>query len=149
MGECKYPITVTIDENSFTAGTTPFTYTLKNNLDSLGFTSPSFSLTKEGIYTLVVKDAASCEVQFDSTIVVPRNTKCDPVFYPNGDGIADIYFIENNGTAKIYNKNGDLVKELRKSASAWDGTDTTGKEAPTGLYIIVIGNNTLKVTILR
>ena len=148
--DCSYPIRIQIDDSSFTSGTAPFSYKVKNKQDSSAFEpSTNFTLSKEGIYDLIVKDALGCEVTFNSKLIVPRNEQCDPVFYPNGDGIADTYFIEESGTAKIYNKNGEMVKELDTPAN-WDGTTKKGQDAPTGLYVIVVnGNTNIKVTLLR
>ncbi|MDF2454401.1 MAG: leucine-rich protein [Cytophagaceae bacterium] len=146
---CTYPIVVSLDETSFNAGTAPFTYTLENKTDTLAFATSSFSLSKEGIYDIVVKDATGCEVIFESELVIERNSACDPVFYPNGDGIADTYYIENTGTAQIYNRTGELIKELNIPAY-WDGSNKKGQDAPSGLYVIVVNKDiTIKVTLLR
>ncbi len=146
---CTYPIAVTLDESSFSAGTAPFTYTLENKTDTLAFSTSSFTLSKEGVYDIIVKDATGCEVVFESHLVIERNSQCDPVFYPNGDGVADTYYIENTGTAQIYNRTGDLIKELNVPAY-WDGSNKKGQDAPSGLYVIVVNKDiTIKVTLLR
>jgi len=146
---CTYPITINLDESSFTAGTFPFSYKVANSKDTLRFNTNTFSLSKEGIFDLIVKDATGCEVIFKSKLVVPRNEQCDAVFYPNGDGIADTYYIENTGHALIYNRSGEIVKELDVPDS-WDGTDKKRQDAPSGLYVIVINKDTkIKVTLLR
>ncbi len=147
--DCSYPIRVTIEDSSFSTGTPPFSYTVKNKQDSSSFNSSDFTLSREGTYDLIVKDGVGCVVTFPAKLVVPRNEQCDPVFYPNGDGIADTYYIEENGYAKIYNKSGELVKELSTPGS-WDGTNKKGQDAPTGLYVIVVNETVnIKVTILR
>lgn len=147
--DCTYPILVQLDETSFSAGTAPFTYILESNKDTLAFTTSQFSLSKEGVYDILVKDATGCEVVFESELTIKRNNPCDPVFYPNGDGIADTYYIENTGTALIYNRAGELVKELSAPAY-WDGTTKKGQDAPSGLYVIVVNRDiTIKVTLLR
>ena len=148
--DCSYPIRVLIDDASFTSGTAPFSYQAKNKQDTIAFTSSSnLTLAKDGIYDLIVKDALGCIVTFAAKLVVPRNEQCDPVFYPNSNGASTTYFIEESGSAKIYNKSGEMIKELDTPAS-WDGTTAKGQNAPTGLYIIVInGNTNIKVTLLR
>ncbi|MDB5256358.1 MAG: leucine-rich protein [Chitinophagaceae bacterium] len=146
---CTYPIVVNLDESSFSAGTGPFTYKIATKKDTLAFNTPNFSLSKEGVFDILVKDAAGCEVTFESKLVIERNSQCDPVFYPNGDGVADSYYIENTGTAQIYNRSGELVKELTVPAY-WDGTTKKGQDAPSGLYVIVVNKDvTIKVTLLR
>jgi internalin A len=146
---CTYPIVVALDESSFNAGTGPFTYKIATKKDTLTFNTPTFSLSKEGVFDILVKDATGCEVTFESKLVIERNSACDPVFYPNGDGVADSYYIENTGTAQIYNRAGELVKELTVPAY-WDGSTKKGQDAPSGLYVIVVNKDiTIKVTLLR
>ena len=146
---CIYPIVVELDETSFTSGTAPFFYTIANKKDTLIFATPTFTMTHEGIYDIIVKDATGCAVTFESRLSITRNEQCDPVFYPNGDGVADMYYIENAGTAQIYNRSGEVVKTLAVPAS-WDGTNNKGQDLPSGLYVIVVNKDTtLKVTLLR
>ncbi len=147
--DCEYPLKVLLDENSFTGGTKPFGYSVKNGTDSTQFSSPELWISKEGVYDLMVQDALDCKVIFPKKLIVHRSEQCDPVFYPNGDGIADTYFIDKNGTAKIFNRNGELVKQLSLPAT-WDGTNSKGQELPSGLYVIEINNSsTERVTLLR
>jgi len=146
---CTYPIVVALDESSFNAGTGPFTYKIATKKDTLSFNTSTFSLSKEGVFDILVKDATGCEVTFESKLKIERNSECDPVFYPNGDGVSDSYYIENTGTAQIYNRMGELVKELTVPAY-WDGTTKKGQDAPSGLYVIVVNKDvTIKVTLLR
>ncbi|MBC7487458.1 MAG: gliding motility-associated C-terminal domain-containing protein [Cytophagaceae bacterium] len=146
---CTYPIVVALDESSFNAGTGPFTYKIATKKDTLAFNTPTFSLSKEGVFDILVKDATGCEVTFESKLKIERNSECDPVFYPNGDGVADSYYIESTGTAQIYNRMGELVKELTVPAY-WDGSTKKGQDAPSGLYVIVVNKDlTIRVTLLR
>ncbi len=147
--ECTYPINVVINENSFTAGTSPYTYVVKNNIENKAFNSSNILLSIEGTYDLVVTDATGCEVTFASKLIVNRNTQCDPIFYPNGDGVADTYYIENTGNAKIYDKSGVLIKDLTIPGN-WDGTNTKGELVESGLYLIVINANfSIPLTLIR
>jgi internalin A len=147
--DCSYPIKVMLDETSLSGGTKPYSYTVKFQNDSSQFSTSSFTLQNEGVYDLIVKDAGGCKVNFSKKLNIPRSEKCDPVFYPNGDGIADTYFINETGSAKIYNREGEIVKRLTIPAH-WDGTNATGQDAPTGLYVIEINNSTsIRVTLLR
>jgi len=146
---CTYPIQVNIDETSFTAGTSPFSYKVANTKDTIQFNTNSLTVATEGIYDLIVKDATGCEVVFKSKLNIPRNAQCDPVFYPDGDGVADSYFIENTGHAIIYNRAGEVIKELDVPGS-WDGTDKKSQDAPSGLYVIVVNKEIkIRVTLLR
>lgn len=147
--DCSYPLQILINEGSFTAGTSPYTYVVKNNIENKAFNTPNLILKNEGTYDLIVSDARGCEVNFESKLVINRHEKCDPVFYPNGDGIADTYYIENSGTAKIYDRTGTLIKEL-SVPNNWDGTNTRGAAVNSGLYVIMINESiSIRVTIIR
>ncbi|MBX9853702.1 MAG: gliding motility-associated C-terminal domain-containing protein [Cytophagaceae bacterium] len=146
---CTYPIKIELDENSIIGGNRPFTYTLKNNESTQVYTSSVFSVSKEGPYELTIKNTQGCEVIIKDKINISRNEDCDPVFYPNRDGIADTYYIEFQGKAKIYNREGELVKEINAPAH-WDGTTNKGIEAPSGLYVIVVNENiSIRVSLIR
>lgn len=147
--DCVYPVKISVDESSFTGGMKPFTYTTKSGNDSINFSSKDFSFDFEGIYDLIVKDQQGCRVTFPGKLKVARPEICDPVFYPNGDGVADTYYIEDSGTAKIYNRAGEVVRQMN-TPTHWDGTNAAGKELPSGLYVIEINNSkSERVTLLR
>lgn len=147
--DCTYPIKVVVDESSFTGGVKPFTYTIKNGNDSTLYSGSSLSIAKEGIYDLIVKDNGGCSIRFPKKLTIPHHENCDPVFYPNGDGIADVYFINEPGNAKIYNKHGELVKIINTPGN-WDGTNSNGQQVPSGLYVIEVNSNfSIRITLLR
>jgi hypothetical protein len=147
--DCSYPIKVVVDESSFTGGVKPFTYTIKSRNDSIIYSSSSLSITNEGIYDLIVKDNAGCSIKFTEKLNIPHHENCDPVFYPNGDGIADVYFINEPGKAKVYNRHGEIVKTII-TPGIWDGTNTNGNDAPTGLYVIEVNSSfSIRITLLR
>ncbi len=68
---------------------------------------------------------------------VPVAEDCDNIITPNGDGIDDTYFIEHSGKAKIFTKQGKLIKEIA-TPGYWDGTDTSGRIVGLGYYIILV-----------
>ena len=72
---------------------------------------------------------------------------CDNYFSPNGDGVADIYFIENTGKTAIYDRSGGLVKSIPTPAY-WDGTDHKGEPAVPGLYFLVTNEDIQKTVTL-
>ncbi|MBX9853225.1 MAG: immunoglobulin domain-containing protein [Cytophagaceae bacterium] len=63
--------------------------------------------------------------------------KCFKEITPDGDGINDSYYISDQGTAKIFDKNGVMVKKLSTPAT-WDGSLDNGSIGTTGLYLIEI-----------
>lgn len=73
----------------------------------------------------------------------------DPVITPNGDGISDTYFIEETGTAKIYDLRRKLIKTLSAPAT-WDGTNHSGALLDAGFYIIILNDKTpIYITLIR
>lgn len=63
------------------------------------------------------------------------------VFTPNGDGVNDVFKIENlpeNANVKIYNRWGVQVFESTKPATFWDGRTSGGTECTEGVYYYII-----------
>jgi gliding motility-associated-like protein len=75
--------------------------------------------------------------------------KCIKEITPDGDGINDTYYISDSGTAKIYDRNGVLIKQL-SLPSSWDGTTANNALGTSGLYLIDInGEKQVKVYLFR
>jgi gliding motility-associated-like protein len=75
--------------------------------------------------------------------------KCIKEITPDGDGINDTYYISDSGTAKIYDRNGVLIKQF-SIPSSWDGTTSDHTLGTTGLYLIEInGEKQVKVYLFR
>ncbi|MBY0426839.1 MAG: gliding motility-associated C-terminal domain-containing protein, partial [Cytophagales bacterium] len=82
-----------------------------------------------------------------SISVLPCNHKL--VFSPDGDGNSDTYFIEDAGPAKIFDLDGNLVRELQ-APTHWDGLKNNGSPAATGYYAIVIGSTkSVRISLIR
>ncbi|MFN3404247.1 MAG: FlgD immunoglobulin-like domain containing protein [Cytophagaceae bacterium] len=146
---CTYPIGIKIDESSIEDANLPLKYIIKSSFHNQAYNSPEFKLPKEGVYDVIIQDVNECEVLLNSAIKIDRNPDCDPVFYPNGDGIADSYYISESGTCKIFNRQGKLIKTLSIPAE-WDGTDDAGQPAPSGLYLLEVNKSTsIKVSLMR
>jgi internalin A len=147
---CKEGFRVTIDASAASGGISPFTYEITNatNGEVIQSSTPVLSGIKEGSYVLTVKDVAGCE----TTPVFAELASigdCDPVFSPNGDGVADTYYVSAPGKARIFNKNGTLVHEFSTPAY-WDGLDKSGAEVPSGYYAIIVNEKiTMNVSLMR
>jgi gliding motility-associated-like protein len=70
-----------------------------------------------------------------STVVIPN------VFTPNGDGINEVFKIDNAGlvtiSCKIYSRWGVLIAELNAPNQVWDGYTTAGVICTSGTYFYV------------
>ena len=104
----------------------------------------------EGLYNLQAVDNSDCIATLNNEIVIKQ--KCleeYPVFTPNGDNVEDSYFIPYEGTVKVFDRYGNLIRELQTPAY-WDGTDASGNLLGMGNYLLVTdsGRN-VNVTIVR
>ncbi len=104
----------------------------------------------EGIYSLEVVDQRECVASYNDPItIIQRCLEDFPVFTPNGDNIEDSYFIPHEGSVKIYNLDGKLVRELNTPAY-WDGNDGAANSLPMGTYVIISDNDRIvNITIVR
>ena len=147
---CTEGFRVVIDDSKVSGAKAPYSYIFTNvsNGEKIISSSSTVSGVKEGEYSLILKDALNCE----TTPVICEcvaGPNCDPVFSPNGDGVVDTYFISTPGKARIFDKNGTLIKELATPAY-WDGLDKNGNEIPSGYYAIIVNEKTtMNVSLMR
>ncbi|MGB0405184.1 MAG: hypothetical protein ACPGDB_03230, partial [Fusobacterium sp.] len=73
------------------------------------------------------------------TVTQPSSTTnaSHTVITPNHDGLTD--GVNINGKAKIYDRNGRLVKSI-EATTFWEGTDNANKNVPTGYYTVIMEN---------
>lgn len=102
-----------------------------------------------GLYAVFVKDTNMCETKLSNYVELSISKNCHQYFSPNGDGIADDFFIQGSGITQIKNKTGQLVKEIQ-APGFWDGTDKNGAPVEIGLYVIEPENGQrIKISVLR
>ena len=120
----------------------PVEYSLKNINTSQQFSNPvaqQFENVIPGSYIVTITDSKNCSI--DKSFIFNEVQGCDKAFSPNGDGIMDNYFIDDTGTARIYNTSKQLIKTITLPG-AWDGTSNEGKLMDAGYYIIIINEST-------
>jgi internalin A len=144
---CKFPIAATVDESTIAFGRKPFSYKLRNTLsnEETKFKSPNLSIAKEGTYDFVLTDSAGCEQVLKNFIQTSRPDNCDAIFYPGLNGAESTFYIDQKGTARIYNNAGHKLKELSVPAY-WDGRDNNGQLLDSGMYLIIV-NEQVKIPI--
>ncbi|MDJ1482492.1 gliding motility-associated C-terminal domain-containing protein [Cytophagaceae bacterium YF14B1] len=144
--------TLEIDISTITGGTKPYRLALRETSRNETITSVGnrFDNLIPGSYELIVTDALQCQQIASTTINVSTPTDCVPVISPNGDGVADAFYIPSQGVVKIYNRYGQLLKTL-STPSEWDATDESGNLVPMGNYILVGSNAADKkvITVIR
>lgn len=148
MNECSSGATVhsTIVLNG---GIAPYQYVLTplNAQPPLTSTTGDFTQVAPGQYSYSIKDANGCGI--DTTAVISKPAKCDPVITPNGDPQMSSYFIEQTGTAKIIDIEGKTIMQLNAPV-VWYGTKTDGTLADAGYYVIVVNNKKItNITVIR
>ena len=104
----------------------------------------------EGVYDLQVIDERNCTASYEQPITIRQRCLEDyPVFTPNGDDIDDSYFIPYEGTIKIFDINGSLIRQMNTPAY-WDGTDDAGNALPMGTYVIITDKQKIvNITIIK
>lgn len=144
---CNKGYDINFKNVSLEGGSKPFQY----KLTGINFTK----INNEGIFknippgktTLIITDDQKCSAQFDFILNSFKN--CEEVFSPNDDGVADTYFINETGEIKIYDTQRKLINSFNGPIT-WDGKDTNGKIAETGLYAIIINDSkVIYISIIR
>jgi internalin A len=145
--DCSKGYKIDLSNAHIAGGNPPYMYQLNNNTAEEKYNNAQIQNVAAGIYEVKIIDSKKCEAT--DTIVLNRIENCDPVITPNGDGIADTYFIDKKGTAQIYDLRRKLVRKL-ECPVIWDGTDQHGVLLDTGLYFIIFDNHSpINVTIIR
>lgn len=140
--DCSSGYSITLANAGLQGGTAPLSYTLENETYEQTFTKEEIENLPAGRYKITVSDAKKCSVQDE--FLLEKISGCDPVLTPNGDGVGDTFFIEEEGQVLIYNYNRELIRTLT-GPTTWDGTDDNGDTVDVGYYII-IPQNTLSPT---
>mgnify|MGYP005845412933 CR=1 FL=1 len=150
--DCNETGMLTIQTSTIKGGTPPYTLEASNTHTGMSYSSHDNSLLlRPGTYELIVRDNNDCEEHYSRSIEIVKSKKCRyPVIAPNGNGLADRYFIDYNGKARIYDRYGKVVKSEFSVPSYWDGTDDAGRPLPMGSYMIVCENDEfINITIIR
>ncbi|MBO9703607.1 MAG: leucine-rich repeat domain-containing protein [Sporocytophaga sp.] len=145
--ECGKGYTIDLSNIQITGGTNPFTYELNNGFQRKKYSEKVIENIAAGEYKITIIDSKNCTAT--DKFSLNRIEKCDPVITPNGDNIADTYYIEHSGKVEIYDLKRRLVNTF-EAPIVWDGTDQNGTLLDAGYYIITIeGQNPVYLTIIR
>lgn len=110
-------------------------------------TNPAHTYTAAGIYDALLiayssagcTDTATIQIQVDSCVY---SVNIPDVFTPNGDGINDEYFVNNqcvtSARVYIYNRWGLKIKEFEDANFHWLSETTTGSLVSEGTYFYVM-----------
>lgn len=99
---------------------------------------------EEGEYTitLVVANQYGCADTIEKTIEIAQVLTIPTVFTPNGDGINDLFLIENKVDGRmnieVYDRWGNKVFNKEAREIRWDGRTNSGSELSAGTYSYVL-----------
>lgn len=144
---CSSGYHIDVSNAHIAGGTKPYSYHISNETYNKTFMDHFIENIPSGHYQITVIDDHGCKATDSFTL--NRVEKCDPIITPNGDGIADTYFIENSGTVKVYDLRRRLVKTM-EAPVVWDGTDQSGALLNAGYYILLQDNAApVYITLIR
>jgi gliding motility-associated-like protein len=111
-------------------------------LSSVSISNPVCTPTNDIEYLLKIISVDGCKNEDNIFIKVVKDFIVPNTFSPNGDGINDLWKIENliyypNHRLEIFNRNGQRLFELTNYNGEWDGT-FKGKPLPSGTYYYII-----------
>lgn len=150
--DCNLGGNVNIHELTIIGGQQPFTYKLvSNEMGSVRFANGNvFSNLFESSYKLEVTDKKGCKVQLENPITLKgkKGIDCKSLVINGEDNSPNnTLFFEERGTAKVYNKEGQLIQSFN-TPNAWDGRNKNGEFLP-GYYVVDLNGKILNVTILK
>jgi gliding motility-associated-like protein len=125
---------------------------LSNQIDSFVIASPTVTT----IYTVIGTDILNCKNTTTSTITISNSANCSNsvsgalevhnAFSPNGDGLNDLFIIDNigefpNNHVYIYNRWGQLLwnkASYNNNSIVWDGKSGDGSSLYAGTYYYIV-----------
>jgi gliding motility-associated-like protein len=123
---------------------TTYNWQLGNNSTSTEV-NPLFTFETEGVYEVILTASNEFCMDTASTKITIRKTEelfIPNVFTPNGDGVHDEFKISGSGftdySAKIYNRWGQFITELKSTKETWKGELINGNDVSSGVYYIYI-----------
>jgi gliding motility-associated-like protein len=145
--DCKAGTDILIEESFNLGAYGPYNYTLMHDSLNLifNYSNPKIKNLTSGIYSISIEDInKNCKVNIPSFIKIDTIANCitknnNEYFTPDGDGINDNFYIDVEGVAHIFNRNGLLIKTI-KTPAIWEGTDNNGILQDLGYYVIVLNN---------
>ena len=125
-------------------GTIPgvYSWTPAGLLNDANIYNPYASPNSTTEFTVTLTTADGCRAEDELVIIVKEGAGLYSSFTPNGDGINDVWIIENleeypTCTVEIFNRWGNQVFSSVGYAVPWDGT-YKGEALPFGVYYYII-----------
>lgn len=121
-----------------------YRWTPNVNLSNDSISNPVVTADTEIDYTLTVTDSRGCVTSDVMHVKVLEPLKIPNTFTPNGDGVNDVWNINDllnypGATVNVYTRNGDKVFTSNGYQTAWDGT-FNGTPLPFGTYYYIVNS---------
>lgn len=146
---CSKAGSIIVDASSIVSNNRNFEYTLQS---ASGVTAThdafTFANLTESRYKLTVKNGEGCTASKNIEIPTSLDDCKKGIILATGeDPNLQGFYIEQPGTALVYNKSGTLIKKL-VAPGYWDGKQEDGSISP-GLYVIEINGVFIDVTVIK
>lgn len=137
--------TITLNQTVLSSLTSDTEYLLIDSLNDNSTTldGNEFTLSTAGTFDLLQLQNNDVVQYLDDWIELDVLPVCDQYFTPDGDGVDDVYYFEEEGEIRIIGKSSAHQIEL-SGPTTWDGIDNNGNLVEPGIYLIVLPNGKSK-----
>lgn len=150
----QVPLEPLVDGNNLTYKWVP-----SSGLNRDDIRNPIASPNVNTTYTLTITSEEGCTISDFITVTVVQDLPIPNTFTPNGDGVNDLWEIENLSTnplveVHVFNRYGEVLFYSLGYKTPWDGKHK-GRDLPVGTYYYIVNHKNLRrvtsgsVTILR
>lgn len=147
--DCNIGGTIRLHENTLN-GAKPYAYSLVGpETGKVHYTNGAiFSNLFDSAYKLEVKDNAGCKSTLTIALKGKSPEDCKGLVILGDDySQNNTLFLEEKGTAKVYDKTGQLVHTFSTPVT-WDGKNKNGEFLP-GYYVIDLNGKIFNVTLIK
>ena len=144
------------------SGALTYAWTPGQLLDDSTSASPIATVFDSTLFTVVGANADGCTDTASIWVTIPPGNAINVVpaklFSPNGDGIDDLWVIQNielypTCEISIYNGNGSIVYQAKPYNNDWKA-EYKGRDLPQGVYFFILncgdkGSKTGSITVIR
>jgi gliding motility-associated-like protein len=135
--------TVTLKATASNASELLFSWSPAGVLNNATILNPSYVVKQSQVFILTASDkGGTCVATDEMKVTILRAVTVPNAFSPNGDGINDVWVIQNladypNASVKVFDRYGKLVYTSQGYSRPWDGTQN-GRPLPVGTYYYII-----------
>ncbi|MBC7389083.1 MAG: hypothetical protein H7329_07730 [Opitutaceae bacterium] len=148
--DCNSGARIVFNPQTVNGGKAPYKFYLTSK-DSGKILLPNgnlFGNLYENSYLLTIQSQDGCKAEKEIVISGNRPDDCNGlVIVADNAANQNALFLNEKGSAKVYDKDGKLVQSFSTPGS-WDGKNSQGEFLP-GLYIVDLNGKTMRVTLIK